>query len=292
MNIRIISDMHIDVNAMKPLELKDRDTFTVVAGDVAGDPIVASAWLRDNVRNGIVVAGNHIVYNRRSMTIEDIREHFAKEMPVDGNLAYLDCLTKSGVFCKEVDGILFMGSTLYTDYGSNFYPAQKFQPIDDHVKQEMVEGRRFLNDFRFGRTSESFESDGSPTRLLPQHYLKWFRETLRKFDEKLTDVEKTCPQKQVVIVTHHCPSTKCIAPQYRDSSVNFSFVSDLEWFIEKHPSIRLWACGHVHNRFAVKVEQCLVVANPRGYCRAGEDKNWNQNLTVDSNTWQIINAAD
>lgn len=291
MHIRIISDMHIDVNATKSLELNDRDTFTVVAGDVAGDPIVASAWLKDNVRNGIVVAGNHIVYNRRHMTVEAIREHFAKEMPPTGNLTYLDCLAKDGVFCKEVDGILFMGSTLYTDYDSGYDPTKRIQrPLDDVMRQNMLNGRYFLNDFRFGRTTESFESDGSPTKLLPQHYLKWFRDTLCKFNDKLNEIEKADPQKQVVVVTHHCPSLKCIAPEYKGSAVNSSFVSDLDWFIEKHPSIKLWACGHVHNRFIFNVGQCLVVANPRGYCRAGEDRSWNENLTVDSNTWKIMES--
>lgn len=285
--------MHTDVNAGKPLELKDKDTFTLVAGDVSGNPIKACEWLHDNVRNGIVVGGNHMVYNKMNMTVESLREYFTMEMPPESNLTYLDCLATDGTFFKEVNGIMFLGSTLYTDYKLPLPSYFDSSSDEKTIMSNMLEGRRFLNDFRWGRVRKDGYADDDETEpLTPEHYLKWFNETLEKFDNKLMDVEHNSPGMSVVIVTHHCPSTKCIAPYYRDSYVNASFVSDLEWFIKKHPSIKLWACGHVHNRFVFNVGQCLVVANPRGYCRAREDGEWNQDLTVNSDVWQLINKSE
>ena len=289
MKLRIISDLHLDVNFNVPLSLEDKDVFTLIAGDVAGDPSVAVKWLRENVHNGIVVAGNHMVYNKTKMPIEDLREFYAGEFPVENCLTYLDCLTEEGVFTKEVNGILFMGSTLYTDYKlpvSAYLKGTSAADDSVDVRMNMLFGQRFLNDFVWGTTR-----DGGADRiyLTPEHYLKWFEKTLKLFDDKLTEIEKTRIGLPVVIVTHHGPSTGCIAKQYIGSSVNSSFVSDLDWFIKKHPSIKLWNCGHVHNRFAFKVGSCLVVANPRGYCRVGETKNWNPNLTVDTDSWEIEN---
>ena len=289
MKLRLISDLHLDVNARVPFELKDRDTFTLVAGDVAGDPYLAVKWLKENVHNGIAVAGNHIVYNRLNMPIEDIRELFAREMPPDAGLAYLDCLTKDKVFFKELNGILFIGSTLYTDYGSKFdHETCKPRPQTNLVRYNMEQGYWSLNDFRWGRTRENVKSDGSAGSLLPQHCLNWFRDTLLAFDAKLNEIERERPDMPVVVITHHCPSTGCIAPVYHGSPLNSSFVSDLDWFIKKHSSIRLWHCGHVHSRFQFKVGGCLVVVNPRGYCRMSEDTDWNSELAVDTDTWEVI----
>ena len=285
MNIRVISDLHVDVNRSNPLELDDKNTFTVVAGDVTGDPYAAVRWLKDNVHNGIVVAGNHIVYNKMNMAVESIRDYFAMEMPIESNLTYLDCLAEGRTFYKGVGGILFLGSTLYTDYGLPLPPQFNAHSPEQIVTANMREGKRFLNDFVWGNARKN---DDEIEPLAPKHYLNWFNETIDAFDKKLAEVERVNPDAKVVVVTHHCPTVKCVAPHYRGSSVNSSFVSDLEWFIEKHPSIKLWVCGHVHNRFFVKVGQCSVVANPRGYCCANEDSGWNQNLTIDSNTWNIL----
>ena len=37
MKIRVLSDLHIDLNERYPLELDDKTTFTIVAGDTANN---------------------------------------------------------------------------------------------------------------------------------------------------------------------------------------------------------------------------------------------------------------
>ena len=36
MKIRVISDLHIDVNEEYPFTLKDKDIFTIICGDLSG----------------------------------------------------------------------------------------------------------------------------------------------------------------------------------------------------------------------------------------------------------------
>ena len=84
-----------------------------------GDEIVliiknVEKWLRKNVKNGLIVAGNHLVYNRFGLSIEEHKRRLAKKFPIGDSFSFLD--NSVGVMTKEVDGILFIGSTLYTDY--------------------------------------------------------------------------------------------------------------------------------------------------------------------------------
>ena len=49
MKIRLISDLHLDINANYDLDFKVEgldDIFTIVAGDICGSPSKASLWLK------------------------------------------------------------------------------------------------------------------------------------------------------------------------------------------------------------------------------------------------------
>ena len=67
-----------------------------------------------------------------------------------------------------------------------------------------------------------------------------------------------------IVVTHHAPSPRSIAPRFQNDPLNPAFVSDLEAFIERYgPS--LWVHGHVHDSFDYWVGRTRIVCNPRGY---------------------------
>ena len=50
MKIRVLSDLHIDMNSRYPLELVDNDIFTIVAGDISGLASVSSEWIDKNIK--------------------------------------------------------------------------------------------------------------------------------------------------------------------------------------------------------------------------------------------------
>ena len=95
--------------------------------------------------------------------------------------------------------------------------------------------------------------------------------------------------KDIIVMTHHCPTGKCISEQYVGNDMNASYVSDLEEFITSHPNIRAWVCGHVHSQTITTVgaedRNQLIVCNPRGYERNFEAEDWNPNTFIDTESW-------
>lgn len=58
MDIRIISDLHIDINKDYPISYND-DVFTVIAGDICGNPYDGVEWVKNNIKHGLFIKGNH-----------------------------------------------------------------------------------------------------------------------------------------------------------------------------------------------------------------------------------------
>lgn len=71
-----------------------------------------------------------------------------------------------------------------------------------------------------------------------------------------------------VVVTHHLPSQRCVAPKFANSLLNRFFVCDVEALIrERRPA--LWLHGHTHAAHDLVIGQTRIVCNPLGY--PGED---------------------
>ena len=283
----------IDENREHSSKFHDGDTITLTIKN-------PERWIRENVKRGIIVAGNHLVYNSEGMSIEGLKRRLGTLFPPDSEITFLD--NSINVMSKEVDGILFIGSTLYTDYRLPTVENKGFgeKAIIEHNKRmaspKMSGGG--LNDFHYGRTEEStynkawyLESDSDLSYITPENYERFFQRT---FSEIKRIVENN-PNKEIVIVTHHCPSPKCIDSGYVDSPLNASYVSDLENFIVSHKNIKCWVCGHVHHRGDFRVGDCLIVMNPLGYCKYGEflsskdgiSGEWTPNTYVNVKTWEV-----
>lgn len=258
----------------------------------------AEDWIRDNVKRGIIVAGNHLVYNHDGYSIEELKRRLGRAFPLESDISFLD--DSIGVISKRVDGILFVGSTLYTDYmlpcGENVaFDEKSLIERNKWLAQPKMSGGG-LNDFNFGYTeyctyaNRWLEPDGGKFRLTPNNYERFFHDTfgsIRRVVEENADSE-------VVVVTHHCPSPRCISSKYVDSALNASYVSNLEDFILSHKNIRCWICGHVHHRADFRIGDCLVVMNPLGYCKYGEymangdgTKAWSPDTFVNVKNWEI-----
>ena len=117
-----------------------------------------------------------------------------------------------------------------------------------------------LNDFRHVKC----EYEENITNVTAFDYLRWH-------NESVAYIKKVCeeyPDKKIVVISHHAPSAKSIAPQFRygmDSRYNAGYASNLEWLIKKHKNIKLWVSGHCHNDSNYKIAQCRCIAHPFGY---------------------------
>lgn len=300
MKIRLISDLHLDINAGYDLDFKAEgldDMFTIVAGDICGSPIKAAQWLEYNLSQGAFVSGNHDVYET-DMAIEDVKKFFASKFPESLSITYFD--NDIGVISKDIgENVLLVADVMYTDY--TFKAG--FRNPDGDVKRNIVladiwrNGRYGMNDFRYGTCKKVYPgiNDDKPEqrhRLVPEFYLEHFEKAFKA----MTDVIERNQDKDVIVVTHHCLSPKCIDDEHADSSVVASYVSDKEDWIKSHPNIRCVCSGHIHDRKSFKVGNALYVMNSLGYCseqlrrwsaKVNDYVFWTPDCIIDTSSWTV-----
>ena len=126
-----------------------------------------------------------------------------------------------------IDGIRFVGATLW------------FPGTPDEVAY-----RGYLNDFR------------SIADFVP-----WVHDTHTKHLAFLG----TNALPGDVVITHHLPHPRSIAPRHAGSPVNrFYLAEDTAGLVERS-SARLWIHGHTHAPCDYAIGETRVVCNPRGY---------------------------
>ena len=299
MKIRIISDIHRSINKAFPLALEDNCDYTLVAGDLGPDFRKNAEWLRANVRRGAFVSGNHDAYTYDA-TIDEVKAFYHREFPLESDITYLDSSVK--VVSKEIaPGILLVGDVLYTDYALPVSESErkmrKAQVVEANIhRAEPKFHGTYMNDFNYYTKSDKYATgwevdharDGR-YHIRPRHYLDHFRKAFRS----ITKVIEANPDKQVILMTHHCLSPRCIARKVSNDELNASYVSDKEKWIEAHPNIKLVVSGHVHNRNVFHVGGALYVLNPLGYVPWGENdagengEAWTPDCFVDTETWTV-----
>lgn len=183
----------------------------------------------------IYVAGNHEFYDGKWVgSIQDLRD----ECAVFPNVYFLE------QDLKEINGVLFVGGTLWTD-------CNKGDPLTMHAITDL------MNDFRAIRN----DSRGY-TKLRANHTIERHIATKQYIDLVLSDRK----DQTTVVVGHHAPSHLSIHDRYKnDHLMNGAYYSDLSEFILDHPQIKLWTHGHTHHRFDYNIGDTRIVCNPRGY---------------------------
>ena len=264
MIIRVVSDLHIDINQDKPFGLIKKSQFTIICGDIAGSIRKTTGWLNSNVTNGLFVAGNHMFYDEPRKTVDEIYAEYTKTFPISGNVSFLNNNY------KIIDDIVFVGCTLWTDYqlyGKEMSELYKFCAL------------RGMNDYKWGKVKEISEDSETHTPkeirvpLDPKHCERWFYQSVNYIHE----VCKMFPHKRIVVITHHAPSARSLDKRFENSTLNPCFASNLDNFILDHKNIVLWCHGHVHTCCDYMIGDCRVVCNPRGYVSLREKNDFKPN---------------
>jgi hypothetical protein len=135
---------------------------------------------------------------------------------------------------------------------------------------------RLLTDFNeyagiTGRTVEGHNTDHATD-------LAWL-------NEQFGAIEMSEPGREIIVLTHHCPTKDARAcdPRHVESNVRERFTS----FLQNEPcwrskNLKVWAFGHTHYncRYLEQregdgaAEGVLVVANQKGYCGMKGQGNW------------------
>lgn len=266
MKIKILSDLHLDVNEKYPLSLPDTDVFTIICGDISGYMSDTINWINQNVKQGVFVEGNHIGYNNQKHSVQYLQAELQKQFPIDSNISYLYDNY------KVIGDYVFVGGILWTDY------MLTGEAYTFYHKQIALQ---YMNDFNYNHYNviNNIKKENGLTvkKLRPSNCETMFYKTKNV-------IKETCekfPDKKIIVVTHHAPSEKSISEEYVNHKANASYASNLENFILDHPNIKLWCHGHIHSPSDYMIGDCRVICNPRGYEKYTENKNFNSHLVID-----------
>ena len=219
-----------------PERLPDFDV-AVFAGDIDSPMTNSIRWLarqRDGVLGGkpvIFVMGNHEVYRFDI----DVEPEGAKAEAVKYGIHVLD------MNAVAIDGVRFMGCTLWTDYA-----------LYDDPEGAKKAARLSMNDHRLVRKGARYMTPDDVAETHAKHRA-WLAEELRAPFEGPT-----------VVVTHHLPSASSVAPRWMGNPITPAFASDLDGLIlETQPD--LWIHGHTHDSSDYRIGKTRILCNPKGY---------------------------
>lgn len=206
----------------------------------------------------VMIAGNHESYHGDIAKTNQLLKDAVAHLP---NFHVLEKET------FVLGDVTFIGGTLWTDMNGGH-------------RGTLYHVERCMNDFRLIKNSNSMVSYKTylPDPNDSTKQITVFKEKPSTFSTKdaCDEHQKTLDYIDVVIsgksdqkfvvVGHHSPSKKSIKPQYEhDTLTNGGYSSDLDFFIEDRPQIKVWVHGHTHHTFEYMVGETRIVCNPRGY---------------------------
>lgn len=258
MKLRILSDIHCDINGFRDTTFDFGEDFVICCGDISGDRFSTEFWINKNIKQGIVVGGNHLGY-------QEVSEN--KQDSFNLSIKYLQNKFKDKIYFLEnqsitIDNVIFIGCILFTD----------FELYNQKSECELIASKS-LNDFIYVKLLKS----GKLVRIQTTDQIRMHNKS-KKYIETIC---KENPDKKIVVITHHAPSLKSIPEQYKDDYLSASFASNLEELIAKYDNLKLWCHGHIHNNVDYNLYGTRIVANPLGY--PGENPKFIKNgIVVDT----------
>lgn len=233
MKLGIFSDLHNEFSHYIPEDATAEADVIVLAGDIwkksQGIYWAREMWPKAEI---IYVNGNHEFYGSRRKDVLALQRIAAKETGVH-------FLENDSV---EIDGVRFLGCTLWTDF--NLFG-------EDNKHWCMRDAQRGLNDFRVIHEGNRHFSPIDSV-VLHEESIAWLEQKLKHepFGGK------------TVVVTHHLPSMKSVAERYVDDSLSACFASKLDYLLGHSV---MWIHGHTHDSLDYEVNGTRVICNPRGY---------------------------
>lgn len=239
MKIRLLSDLHTEFRlpykTASFAEYRGEDVL-VLAGDIASGSTNTMSVIKFFKEQGfphiVYVAGNHEYYGGDFI---QFNEKMAEKCSMIDGVHFLNPGSVT------IDGVLFTGGTLWTNFADNFFSQSA--------------AKRGINDFR---VIKSFD-----TNVCARTYYQHIDFIKQAYEHR--------GNKKVVVVTHFLPARECIAPRFRGPDlINDYFANDLGGYIAEM-SDTTWLFGHTHDATDIVLGDTRVVANPHGYYNAMND---------------------
>jgi len=238
MKIQIASDLHLEhlewrFQNYRGVEPTDADVL-VLAGDIANGARALELF-QDWPCPVIYVPGNHEYYGS---SLVKVQAELTEKVQTCPNITVL----APGV--TEVDGVRFIGCTLWTDYC--LFGEQ-------YLELAMTNCAKYLPDHTVIKVEGEIPFSPVIARELHLQQKEWL---LSKLEEPFAG--------KSVVVTHHAPAPGSLHPMFEKDLVSAAFVSDLTSMLGV---AALHIHGHTHHSFDYGVRGTRVIANPMGYCK-------------------------
>ena len=239
----------------------------IMAGDIHPG-VKGVMWAQENIGvPTVIIAGNHEFYGKRVLLKHYDKLHAKaaemNELARDERYHFLQNET------VVIDGVRFIGTTLWTDFNLN--GNQIF---------DMMYAKEVMNDYEQIHEAKEGVPQGvklSPHTVLTEHMISLLYIRM--------ELEKTFDGKTVV-VTHHGPTILSIDGDFKAERSNAFYVSRLEELIFEFQPV-LWVHGHVHRSMSYEIGDTKVMTNPRGYpvgfgpIKQMENQKFNPNMLID-----------
>ena len=240
MKIQYCSDLHLEFPENKKFLQENpiipNAEILVLAGDIVPFAILVQHqdffdYLSDHFEMVFWIPGNHEYYH------SDIQQRIGSfEEKIRENVVLMNNKVKS------IGETKLIFSTLW----SYISPQNRFE-----IQQS-------LNDFRLIKNvGKAFDTKA---------YTNLFLENFNFLKNSILEDEAS----KKVIVTHHVPTLLNYPPQYKGSTINQAFATELSEFIEKN-EIDYWLFGHHHyNSEIFEIGKTKLLTNQLGYVRSNE----------------------
>lgn len=256
MKINIVSDLHVDKGIYT--EEFQKSDLLIIAGDIC--PVNRYEYkelLKKIPRNQrtIITMGNHEYISNTYNFVETIAREIIKDFP------HITLLENDVVI---VDGIRFLGTTLWSDFkssGEEHYQANK----------ELVENSWFFPTDNY--------YDKNKGEIIPVKGI--FSETKTKTALEFLVKELSTPfNGKTVVVTHFPPTKRSAETPFIGSKRSAFWVNSYDYLFDYKPD--LWIHGHIHESKDYLIENgTRVIANPRGNVQKVVNPDFNPNLILE-----------
>jgi predicted phosphodiesterase len=272
MNLQLLSDLHLEVHPhFQPTPAADAQVL-VLAGDIG------------SYQAGSLLQGEYFGLERFSplpqfagwpcpvVFVPGNHEYDAQDWDAAHDRLRRVCDALGLIWLERattvLDGVRFVGTTLWTDYDAIALLDEQVQAGDIGRLLKLREKSFRAANFYLSKTGGTRHGQpflAEPMRAQALECQAWLRNALQQPWEGPT-----------VVVTHFAPSLRSSDPRYGLMPGTAGFCNTLD---ELLPQAQLWLHGHLHapsdytalGRHADgRPWQCRVVANPLGYARKGE----------------------
>lgn len=232
MKLQVLSDLHLE---FKPFELPVTNSDIIVfAGDIhTGTKGVQ--WIKHTVTEKpvIYVLGNHEYY-------KNAYPRLLSKIWQEAKGTKIHILENQKV---QLDGINFLGCTLWTDF-----------KLFGNPRVAGYEAMQKMTDYKQIRRSPQYSKLRSiDSAKIHENSLEWLRKEII-----------SCKDRNTVVVTHHAPSKRSLPPNFNEDILSAAYVSNLEDVV-LGSEVKLWIHGHNHNQSDYTIGATRIICNPRGY---------------------------